>query len=221
MNYTFNPSVVLLNWVGLAHGVEVTLILSFTSFIGALLFGLIAALGRLSSHRAVNMIAGAYIEFVRNTPLVVQLVWIYYCLPILIGINMPGMQAAIIGLSVGESGNVAEIIRGGIRAIPKGQIEAAKAVGFSPATTMMRVILPQAFRLMIPPLLNSFVALLKATALVAIIAVPDLMFVAQRMSAETFRPIELLTAAAIIYFLIAYPIVLCVRRIERRAWSHL
>jgi ABC-type amino acid transport system permease subunit len=162
------------------------------------------------------MIAGGYIEFLRNTPLMVQLVWIYYCMPIILGVNLPRIPAAVLGLSVGESANIAEIIRAGIQAIPFGQIEAAQAAGFSHIRLMRHVVLPQALRIMIPPFMNSFVSLMKATALVAIIAVPDLMFSAQRMAADTFRPIEFLTTAAILYFIITYPIVLVVRAVERR-----
>jgi His/Glu/Gln/Arg/opine family amino acid ABC transporter permease subunit len=216
MEYTFHFGVVLDNANGFIHGIQITLLLSVTSIVGAAVLGLIAALGRLSSIRPLSWIAGAYIEFLRNTPLVVQLVWIYYCMPIILGINLPRIPAAILGLSIGESANIAEIIRAGLQAVAPGQIEAAQASGFSHMRTMRHVVLPQALRLMIPPFLNSYVSLLKATALVAIIAVPDLMFTAQRMAADTYRPIELLTTAAILYFLITYPVVLGVRVLERR-----
>ncbi len=216
MHYTFHFNVVLDNARGFVHGIEVTLLLSVTSIAGAGVLGLIAALGRLSSIRPLSWLAGAYIEFLRNTPLIVQLVWIYYCMPIILGIDLPRIPAAILGLSIGESANIAEIIRAGIQAVPTGHIEAAQASGFSHARTMRHIVLPQVLRLMIPPFLNSYVSLLKATALAAIIAVPDLMFTAQRMAADTYRPIELLTTAALLYFVITYPVVLAVRSVERR-----
>lgn len=216
MGYTFHFGVVFDNLSGFVSGIEITLLLSVTSIAGAGVLGLIAALARLSHVRIISMIAGGYIEFLRNTPLMVQLVWIYYCMPIILGVNLPRIPAAILGLSVGESANIAEIIRAGIQAIPFGQIEAAQAAGFSHIRLMRHVVLPQALRIMIPPFMNSFVSLMKATALVAIIAVPDLMFSAQRMAADTFRPIEFLTTAAILYFIITYPIVLVVRAVERR-----
>jgi polar amino acid transport system permease protein len=216
VGYTFHFGVVLDSLPGFVNGIEITLLLSVTSIAGAGVLGLFAALGRLSRLRLISMMAGGYIEFLRNTPLMVQLVWIYYCMPIILGVNLPRIPAAILGLSVGESAIIAEIIRAGILAVPPGQIEAAQAAGFSHARLMRHIVLPQALRIMIPPFLNSYVSLLKATALVAIIAVPDLMFTAQRMAADTFRPIELLTTAAILYFVITYPIVLVVRSIERK-----
>jgi len=138
-------------------------------------------------------------------------------MPIILGVNLPALTTAIVGLAIAEAAVVAEIMRAGIQGIPRGQVEAAHAVGFTRRITLQKIVLPQAFQLMIPPLMNSFVSLIKATALVAIIAVPDLMFVAQRISTETFRPIEILSAAAIIYFMITYPFVIIVRIIERRA----
>jgi polar amino acid transport system permease protein len=216
MGYTFHFGVVTDNAVGFLHGIEVTLMLSVTSITGAAVLGLFAALGRMSRLRPISLLAGGYIEFLRNTPLIVQLVWIYYCMPIILGVNLPRIPSAILGLSIGESANIAEIIRAGIQAVAAGQIEAAQALGLRHYRIMRHVILPQALRMMIPPFLNCYVSLLKATALVAIIAVPDLMFTAQRMAADTFRPIELLTTAAVLYFVIAYPIVLAVRSLERR-----
>lgn len=216
MAYNFQFGVVWDNAPGFVRGIETTLLLSVSSYAGAAALGLVAALCRLSRVRPLSMIAGGYIEFLRNTPLVVQLVWIYYCAPIILGVNLARIPSAILGLSIGESPNIAEIIRAGIQAIPSGQIEAAQACGFSTARTLRHIVLPQALRLMIPPLMNTYVSLLKATALVAIIAVPDLMFTAQRMAADTFRPIELLTAAALLYFVITYPVVILVRSLERR-----
>jgi His/Glu/Gln/Arg/opine family amino acid ABC transporter permease subunit len=215
MGYTFHFGIIADNAVGFLHGIEITLLLSVTSIAGAAVLGLVAALGRMSRPRLISLLAGGYIEFLRNTPLIVQLVWIYYCMPIILGVNLPRIPSAILGLSIGESANIAEIIRAGIQAVAVGQVEAARACGLSHYRTMRLIVLPQALRLMIPPFLNSYVSLLKATALVAIIAVPDLMFTAQRMAADTFRPIELLTTAAVLYFLLAYPVVLAVRVLER------
>lgn len=216
MNYIFNFRIITDNFVGLWHGVQITLLLSTASMGMAFILALPVALGRLSAHRIFSIPAGAYVEFIRNTPLLVQLVWIYYCMPIIIGVNLPALSAAILGLSVSESAVIAEVMRAGIQAVPRGHVEAAQAVGFSRLQTLRRIVLPQALRMMIPPLLNAYVSLLKATALVAIIAIPDLMFAAQRISSETFRPIEILTATAFIYFGLAYPIVLFVRWLERR-----
>lgn len=214
--YTFHFGPVLANWPGLLSGVEITLLLSVTGMLGGLVLGLVAAVARLSPRRFIAAAAGAYIEFLRDTPMLVQLVWIYYCMPIILGVNLPALESAMLGLAVAESANVAEIIRAGILAVPHGQIEAANALGLRTVPRLRHVVLPQALRIMIPPLLNTYISLLKSTALVAIIAVPDLMFASQRLASETFRPIEVLTSAAVIYFVITFPIVMGVRHVERR-----
>ncbi len=216
MPYTIQLSVIWTSLAGLLHGVQVTLFLTIVSMFFALILGIFIALAKISPQRLLNVPADAFVEFIRNTPLLVQLVWLYYCMPIIFGINLPATTTAVVGLSIAEAAIIAEIVRAGIQGLPRGQIEAADAVGFTRWVTMRRIVLPQALQLMTPPLLNSFVSLLKSTALVAIIAVPDLMFVAQRIASETFRPIEILTSAAIMYFVITYPFVLFVRYIERR-----
>ncbi len=163
---------------------------------------LAAGLGRLSSLWPVRGLSVVYIELFRGTSLLVQLYWIFFVLP-LFGISLPKFEAGFlsVGLNVGAYG--AEIVRGAIQAVPRGQWEAGYALSMSPAKRMRRIILPQALVLMLPPWGNLMIELLKGTALVALIAVPDLMFVAKQINGATFRSAEAFGAALVIYYLLA------------------
>lgn len=163
---------------------------------------LAAGLGRLSSLWPVRSLSVLYIELFRGTSLLVQLYWIFFVLP-LFGISLPKFEAGFlsVGLNVGAYG--AEIVRGAIQAVPRGQWEAGYALSMSPAKRMRRIILPQALVLMLPPWGNLMIELLKGTALVALIAVPDLMFVAKQINGATFRSAEAFGAALLVYYLLA------------------
>lgn len=163
---------------------------------------LAAGLGRLSSLWPVRGLSVVYIELFRGTSLLVQLYWIFFVLP-LFGISLPKFEAGFlsVGLNVGAYG--AEIVRGAIQAVPRGQWEAGYALSMSPAKRMRRIILPQALVLMLPPWGNLMIELLKGTALVALIAVPDLMFVAKQINGATFRSAEAFGAALLVYYLLA------------------
>ena len=163
---------------------------------------LAAGLGRLSSLWPVRSLSVVYIEIFRGTSLLVQLYWIFFVLP-LFGISLPKFEAGFlsVGLNVGAYG--AEIVRGAIQAVPRGQWEAGYALSMSPAKRMRRIILPQALVLMLPPWGNLMIELLKGTALVALIAVPDLMFVAKQINGATFRSAEAFGAALLVYYLLA------------------
>lgn len=163
---------------------------------------LAAGLGRPSSLWPVRSLSVVYIELFRGTSLLVQLYWIFFVLP-LFGISLPKFEAGFlsVGLNVGAYG--AEIVRGAIQAVPRGQWEAGYALSMSPAKRMRRIILPQALVLMLPPWGNLMIELLKGTALVALIAVPDLMFVAKQINGATFRSAEAFGAALLVYYLLA------------------
>jgi len=163
---------------------------------------LAAGLGRLSVLWPVRSLATIYIELFRGTSLLVQLYWIFFVLPLL-GISLPKFEAGFlsVGLNVGAYG--AEIVRGAIQAVPRGQWEASYALSMSPAKRMRRIILPQALVLMLPPWGNLMIELLKGTALVALISVPDLMFVAKQINGATFRSAEAFGAALLIYYILA------------------
>ena len=163
---------------------------------------LAAGLGRLSSLWPVRSLSVVYIELFRGTSLLVQLYWIFFVLP-LFGISLPKFEAGFlsVGLNVGAYG--AEIVRGAIQAVPRGQWEAGYALSMSPAKRMRRIILPQALVLMLLHWGNLMIELLKGTALVALIAVPDLMFVAKQINGATFRSAEAFGAALLVYYLLA------------------
>lgn len=176
--------------------VELTVI---TLVLGTVL-GILFALMRLSSNMVLSQISNFYTWIIRGTPMLLQLFFFYYGLPSA-GIKLSPFQAAIIGLGLNSGAYMAEIIRGGILSIDKGQFEAAKALGFSYYETMKKIVLPQTFKVIIPPVGNEFITILKDTSLVSTIAMVELMRTAQQMYASTFRPIEIFFTAAVLYLL--------------------
>jgi His/Glu/Gln/Arg/opine family amino acid ABC transporter permease subunit len=181
-----------------------------------LVIGLVVALGRMSRRRWLYAPATVYIEVFRNTPALVQLIWVYYCLPILTGINMNAPISCTLALAVNGAAYIAEIIRGGIQGVDRGQVEAARTLGMSYAQTLRKIVLPQAFRRMIPPFVNESVSLLKFSSLVSVLGVADLTYQAQVLSTTTFRPIEIFTFLALVYFVICTIISYCARLLEIR-----
>jgi polar amino acid transport system permease protein len=182
---------------GCVMTIELTVI---TLCIGTAL-GIVLALLRISKNKLLNLIAGFYIWIFRGTPLLLQLFFFYYGLPF-IGITLSPFGAAVLGLGLNCSAYMAEIIRGGIISIDIGQFEASKALGFTYIDTMKKVILPQTFKVIIPPVGNEFIAMLKDTSLVSTIAMVELMRSAQQMYATTFKPIEIFMVAGILYLLL-------------------
>jgi polar amino acid transport system permease protein len=186
-----------------------------TIFIG-LVIGLLVGLGRLSRSWLLNVPLVAFIEVFRCTPLLVQIVWFYYALPVLLGIQIPATLAAMMTLSCYTGAFYAEIFRGGIISIEQGQWDAARALGLRPWQMMRRVILPQAIRRMIPPFVNQSITQLKNTSLVSTIAVPDLLYNGTLVTADTYRPLEVYTVVALIYFAILFPSTMLAQAYERR-----
>jgi polar amino acid transport system permease protein len=189
----------------LLGGLGWTVGLSLLSMVASLALGLVICLARLSPLPPLRAIASAYTDFLRGTPLLVQLLWIYYSLPILTGITFSPFTSAIIALTLNLSAFVSEVYRAGIQSIGRGQREAALALGMSNWQALRRVILPQSIRRVLPPLGSIWVSLFKDTALVSVIAVPELMYRGKVLSIETYRPLEIYTAVALIYFLVTYP----------------
>lgn len=200
----------------LLQGLAITI--GFTVAIVALglLLGLLAAMGMLSKYRLPKWIALGFIEVFRCTPILVQLIWFYYALPILTGIEMSAITASMIALSCYGAAFYAEIIRGGIVSIDSGQTEASAALGMMPSQTMRRIVLPQAVRRMLPALMNQSIIQFKNTSLVSVLAVPDLVYQGQMVAHDSFRPLETYTAVAVAYFIILFPLTLLVRFGERK-----
>jgi len=182
----------------LLKGSVMTVELTVITLVLGTFIGIVFALMRLSSNIVVSQISNFYTWIIRGTPMLLQLFFFYYGLPSA-GIRLSPFQAAVIGLGLNSGAYMAEIIRGGIISIDKGQFEAAKALGFSYSETMRRIILPQTFKVIIPPVGNEFITILKDTSLVSTIAMVELMRTAQQMYASTFRPIEIFFTAAVLY----------------------
>ena len=195
-------------------GVLGTLGLTGISLLIGLILGIPVGIGRLSQSRFIKFLSGAFIEVFRDTPIIVQLVWVYYCFPILTGIRLSAWTAAILAMSIHATAYLAEVYRAGIGSIDKGQIEASRAVGMSRWQSMKRIILPQAIQRVLPPMLNVFADFMKASALCSIIGVWELFRQASNVITTTYRPLEVYTAMAIIYFLIIYPFVWAAPQVE-------
>ena len=166
----------------------------------ALVIGLIAGLGRISRIKIVNKIATVYVEVVRGIPLLVQIFYIYYALGRIV--KIPDIASAIIAMAVCYGAYMAEIIRAGIQSIPPGQMEAALALGLSRRQAMRHIILPQTVKIILPPIGNEFIALLKDSSLVSILAVSDLLRRGREFAAHTFEYFETLTIVALVYLIL-------------------
>jgi len=197
-------------------GAGVTLALTVSSVGIGLVFGTLIALGRLSRFPVLRYAASAYITFFRGTPLLVQLLLVYMGLPFLLGTSIERWPAAIAALSMNSAAYIAEIVRAGIQSIERGQREAGLAIGLRPRQVMTLIILPQAFRRIIPPLGNEFIAMLKDSSLVSVIALEELLRRSQIVVTRTFRPVEVYGLTALLYLLMTSVIAHLVGRIERR-----
>lgn len=195
-------------------GVIGTLTLTGLSMLFGLILGIPVGIGRLSKSRLVRFLSGAFIEVFRDTPILVQLVWVFYCLPILTGIQMSAFASATLAMAVHATAYLAEVYRAGISSIDRGQVEAGRVLGLSAWQTMRRIILPQAIQRVIPPMLNVFADFMKASALASVIGVWELFREASNVITTTYRPLEVYTAMAVIYFLIIYPFVWAAPRFE-------
>ena len=184
----------------LPDGILVTFQVTVESIILALVIGLFTGLGRLSKNRIINGIASLYVEVIRGIPLLVQLFYIYFALGRFV--NVPAMWSAVIAMAVCYGAYMGEIFRAGIESIPKGQMEAARSLGMSHSQAMTHVILPQAVKTILPPVGNEFVALLKDSSLVSILAVSDLLRRGREFASETFTYFETYTMVALIYLII-------------------
>lgn len=200
------------------QGLMGTLAITGTALAFGLPLGLMLALGRLSPRRWLAWPAGFVIEFFRTTPPLVQLFWFFFALPILIDIRMTPFLAAAITFSIQSSAFFAEVFRAGIVSVERGQWEAARAIGMKRPQAMRRIILPQAVKRMIPAFTERAIELMKTTTLVATVSYADLLYQANELAQKTFRPIEIFTATALIYFVVIFGLSLIVQAVERR-WA--
>ena len=203
----------------IAKGIGVTIGFTLLTVILGLLIGTLIALGRMTNRRWFSAPLVAIVEIFRCTPVLVQLIWVYYALPVLAGVELSPAEAAIITLAFYGGAFYAEIIRGGIVSIEQGQWDAGRALGLRPLSLMRKVILPQAMRRMLPPLVNQSILQLKNTSLVSVLAVPDILYQGQLITSATYRPLETYTMVAVVYFLILYPLTVFATRLEARLAS--
>ena len=224
MNFSF----LMKYWPYYLEGMKNTVLLALATVILGGLIGLLLVLGRISGKRPLRFLTGAYVEFVRGTPLLVQLFIIYYGLPALgvkfydnkavsavLGIGLSEFIPGVIALGLNSGAYVCEIFRSGIQSIDKGQTEAARSLGLSHRQTLQYIIFPQAFRTALPTLGNEFVAIIKESSIVSVIGIADLMYKANIVRGNTFLPFEPLLVAALCYFLLTYPLSRLLARIEK------
>jgi His/Glu/Gln/Arg/opine family amino acid ABC transporter permease subunit len=216
MNFTFDYR---LGWeyrTFVLNGIYETLKLTGYSLSVAILVGLFIGLGLSSKKSFISAPLRIYVEIFRNTPPLVQIIWIYYCLPMFLGWELVAFSAGVIALGVGFGAYMGEVFRAGIQSVDEGEIEAARSLGMSHFQTLRKITLPHAVRTMIPPFVNTTVALLKSTSLVSIFGVRELTYSARTIATTTFKPIEMFTTIAIIYFLICTLLSRTSKVIEKR-----
>ncbi|EQB3099485.1 amino acid ABC transporter permease [Clostridium botulinum] len=207
------------------NGAKYTIILAFFTVVIGTILGLLLSLMKLSKNKILKYIAVSYIEFIRGTPVLVQLYIIYYGLPTIgikfpeipiLGSNFPDFFAGILALSINSGAYVAEIIRAGIQAVDKGQMEAARSLGMSESMAMKNVIIPQAFKNILPALGNEFITIIKESSIVSIIGIHELMYNADTVRGNIFRPFEPLLVAAVMYFILTFTLSKLLGVAERR-----
>ena len=199
----------------LFQGLRVTVTATIVVMAIALVLGLPIALARMSRLWWLRVPATFYVQVLRGTPVLLQLFYLYYVLPF-VGIKLPPWPAGIIGMSAAYSAYLSEIYRAGIEAVDRGQTEAALAIGMSRVQVMRLVILPQAVRIIIPPMGNMFIGLFKDTSLLSILTIRELMFEGQILAATSFRHITIFTVIAVLYLAVCWPSAAIIDRLERR-----
>jgi amino ABC transporter, permease protein, 3-TM region, his/glu/gln/arg/opine family len=194
--------------------------LSFVSVLLGILIGLVLAFFRLSKVKILNLISSAYVELIRGTPLLAQIMLVKFGLYDLITANtkisIPDIAIGIIAVSLNSGAYVCEIIRSGISSVDKGQMEAGRSLGMSKSMTMRLIVLPQAIKNILPALCNEFVTVIKETSIISYIGVTDLFYIANAISAMTYKSFESMLAIAFIYFVITFTLSKLVRLLERR-----
>lgn len=209
-----DPGVVVRAMPFLLRALGVTVILTAGGSLLAITLGQLLALMRLSPRAFLRIPAGIYVDFFRGTPLLIQLFALYFGAPQL-GIDIDPMSAGILGLGLNGAAYVAEILRSGIVSVPPGQWQAGRALGMGNVLLLRRVVLPQAYRVAVPPLAGTLVSLLKDTSLVSTITVVELTRQAQTAIGSSYRAVELYGAAALLYFALTFPLLKLADRMER------
>ena len=215
MGYAFDWSVILDGpaWV---NAIGLTLAYAAGSIAGGIVLGLGAGLWLLAPRLWQRMPVLAYVQLFRCTPPIVQVIWFYYALPMLLGVRLPAWMAAALGFTLYMGAFSAEIFRAGIGAVDAGQSQAARALGLRWLPTIWLVVLPQGTRRMLPPFVNQCILQVKNTSLLYVIAVPDIMYTSYEITSQTYRPLEAYSFAAALYFAILFPCTILAGVVARR-----
>ena len=201
----------------LLRGLWTNIVLTGLGFVaGGIVLGTLLALANLSRRGLIRWPAFIFVEFWRSTPLLVQAIWMHFAFPVISGLQTTPFQSALLALVFNVSAYCSEIIRAGILGVPKGQFEAARALGLRPSAMWLKIILPQAVRIVVPPLIGTVISIFKATAILSVLAINDVMRAAQRVSSYTFKPIEVYTTAALLAFTVGLVITVAGSRLEAR-----
>lgn len=216
MNNTTDWGVAWTVLPSLLEGLKISLSITFLVILISAVAAVPVALARMAEFDLIRWIAQGYIELFRCTPILIQLFWMFYALPILLHIQLSGFVAAVIAISANLTAQVAEVYRAGFQSVPAEQLEAAKVLQVPRLNQVVSIVVPQTLRQQLPALLSIAINGFKDTALVSVIGVVDLMFAANTASAQTYRSLEILTAAAGVYFVVAFPMSLLVSSLERR-----
>ncbi|CAB3648142.1 Glutamine transport system permease protein GlnP [Paraburkholderia sediminicola] len=212
----FDWSVIWTALPDLMAGVKLTVFIAFVGLAGGFVVGVIAGMFRAYGPLALNVMAQVYIELIRGTPIVVQVMFLYFALPLLMHIRIDGFTAAIVAITVNSGAYLAEVVRGALLSIPKGLMEAGLAMGLSMPRVLLKIVGPLAFRRLIPPLGNQCIVSLKDTSLFIVIGVGELTRQGQEIIAGNFRAVEIWSAVAVIYLLLTGVMTLSLRLVERR-----
>lgn len=218
---TFDFSIVLRFWDALLLGLLTTLELTLICVVLGTALGFLIGLARSSNSRLLRSASSVYVEFFRGTPVLVQLFWIFFCLPLILGFELSNMASAVLALTLYMGAITSETFRASLKSVGKEQLDACVALGLPRRVQITDVILPQAVLRAIPTLLSNCVSLFKESALVSAVGMADLMFVGQNISNNTARPVEVLTVVALIYFVLAFPLTRAVTRVEQRILTKL
>jgi His/Glu/Gln/Arg/opine family amino acid ABC transporter permease subunit len=198
----------------LMRGLRLTVVLAFAVLFLSLICAIPVAVARMSRNPLIRIPIDAYVELMRTTPLILQLIYIYYVLPGF-GVKLDPISAGIIGLTLHYTAYIGEVYRSGIAAVPQGQRWAAAALGMTPLIAFWKIVMPQALRIVTPALGNHFITIFKDTALMSVMTVQELMFTGEIISARTYQYFPIYTLVLLIYFAIGYPSALFVRYLER------
>lgn len=219
MNIDF--SIILDFRMALFLGLLETLKLTVISIVFGTVLGFLVALARTSKSRVLFVISTSYVVLFRGTPVLIQLFWIFFCLPLILGINISNAVSAVLSLTLFMGAITSETFRASFNFVGRDQYDACVALGLPYRTQVQFVVLPQALLRSVPTLLSNCTSLFKESALVSTVGMTDLMFVSQNVANRTGHPVEILTAAALIYFVIAFPITRAVTRLETRTLKNL